>query len=110
MEEIKIINKSTLLGKEIDVWGTIENPLFKAKDVAAWLQVKNVPDLIKRVDNDEVHRLNLGGLQGDTWFLTEEGLYETLLQSRKPIAKQFKKGVKTILHEIRTKGDRKSVV
>lgn len=37
-------------------------------------------------------------------MLTEEGLYEVLFQSRKPIAKLFKKGVKTILKEIRTKG------
>lgn len=37
------------------------------------------------------------------WFLTEQGLYECM-QSRKPIAKQFKKGVKAILKEIRTKG------
>ena len=51
-----------------------------------------------------MHRLNLCGLQGETWFLTEDGLYELLMQSRKPIAKQFKKGVKKILHEIRTKG------
>lgn len=26
------------------------------------------------------------------WFLTDDGLYEVLMQSRKPIAKQFKKG------------------
>lgn len=25
------------------------------------------------------------------WFLTEDGLYEVLMQSRKPIAKEFKK-------------------
>lgn len=37
-------------------------------------------------------------------MLTEDGLYEVLMQSRKPIAKQFKKGVKAILKEIRTKG------
>lgn len=104
MNEIKIINKSTFLDKEIDVWGTVEQPLFRAKDVASWLGIKNVPDLVKRIDNEEVHRLNLCGLQGDTWFLTEDGLYEALMQSRKPIAKQFKKGVKKILHEIRTKG------
>lgn len=104
MNEIKIINKSTFLDKEIDVWGSIEQPLFRAKDVASWLLIKNVPDLVKRVDNDEVHRFNLGSLQGETWFLTEDGLYEVLMQSRKPIAKQFKKGVKAILHEIRTKG------
>ena len=104
MNEIKIINKSTFLDKEIDVWGSVEQPLFRAKDVASWLLIKNVPDLVKRVDNDEVHRFNLGSLQGETWFLTEDGLYEVLMQSRKPIAKQFKKGVKAILHEIRTKG------
>lgn len=104
MNEVKIINKSTFLDKEIDVWGTVEQPLFRAKDVASWLGIKNVPDLVKRIDNEEVHRLNLCGLQGETWFLTEDGLYELLMQSRKPIAKQFKKGVKKILHEIRTKG------
>lgn len=104
MNELKIINKSTFLDKEIDVWGTVEQPLFRAKDVASWLGIKNVPDLVKRIDNEEVHRLNLCGLQGETWFLTEDGLYELLMQSRKPIAKQFKKGVKKILHEIRTKG------
>lgn len=38
------------------------------------------------------------------WLLTESGLYEVLMQSRKPIAKEFKKGVKKILHEIRTVG------
>lgn len=104
MNEIKIINKSTFLDKEIDVWVSVEQPLFRAKDVASWLLIKNVSDLVKRVDNDEVHRFNLGSLQGETWFLTEDGLYEVLMQSRKPIAKQFKKGVKAILHEIRTKG------
>ena len=104
MNEFKIINKSTFLDKEIDVWGTVEQPLFRAKDVASWLGIKNVPDLVKRIDNEEVHRFNLCGLQGETWFLTEDGLYELLMQSRKPIAKQFKKGVKKILHEIRTKG------
>lgn len=38
------------------------------------------------------------------WFLTEDGLYEVLMQSRKPIAKEFKKGVKEILKTIRKTG------
>ena len=37
-------------------------------------------------------------------FLTENGLYEVLMQSRKPIAKQFKKGVKDILRSVRKHG------
>lgn len=104
MNEVKIINKSNLFDKEIDVWGSVERPLFRAKDVVDWLKAKNVSMVIDRVDEEERLKLNLGRNGGDTWFLTEDGLYELLMQSRKPIAKQFKKGVKKILHEIRTKG------
>ena len=103
MEEIRIISKSTFLDKEIDVWGSVENPLFRANDVQNWLGLKNVSRAVANVDVDE--RLNLKLSRGGSmWFLTEEGVYELLMQSRKPIAKQFKKGVKKILHEIRTKG------
>lgn len=103
MEEIKIISKSTFLDKEIDVWGSVENPLFRANDVQNWLGLKNVSRAVANVDEEE--RLNLKLSRGGSmWFLTEEGVYELLMQSRKPIAKQFKKGVKAILHEIRIKG------
>ncbi len=37
-------------------------------------------------------------------MLTENGLYEVLMQSRKPIAKEFKKGIKEILKSIRKHG------
>lgn len=104
MNEVKIINKSNLLGKEIDVWGSVERPLFRANDLMNWLGIKNVTTLIERVDKEEVLKLNLSSRSGETWFLTEDGLYEVLMSSRKPIAKQFKKGVKKILYEIRTKG------
>lgn len=46
----------------------------------------------------------VSGQNREVWMLTENGLYEVLMQSRKPIAKEFKKGVKKILHEIRTVG------
>lgn len=104
MDEIKILHKSTFLGKEIDVWGTFENPLFRASDVANWLHNTNVSNMVKKVDEDEVTKFNLGSRQGETLFLTENGLYEILMLSRKKDAKQFKKGVKKILHEILTKG------
>ncbi|MDF9886692.1 prophage antirepressor-like protein [Bacillus sp. LEw-kw-24] len=37
-------------------------------------------------------------------LLTEGGIYEVLMQSRKPIAKQWKKEVKKILKNIRLNG------
>lgn len=101
-----MINKSIFLGKEIDVYGTADSPLFKAKDVAEWIEHSDAHKLVEMVDEDEKVRNivpTLGGNQ-EMWFLTEDGLYEVLMLSRKPIAKQFKKGVKDILKSIRKTG------
>lgn len=106
MEEIKIISKSILLDKEIDVWGSAENPLFRASDVAEWIGHSNIASMVEMVDNDEKGLRNIytpGGSQS-VWMFTEDGLYEVLMRSRKSKAKQFRKGVKAILHKIRTKG------
>lgn len=107
MEEIKKpINTSIVLGKEFNIYGTFDKPLFLAKDVAKWIEHSDVSTMIRTVDDDEkVTNIvcTLGGNQ-KMCFLTENGLYEVLMQSRKPIAKEFKKEVKKILHELRTNG------
>lgn len=103
LETTSVLKRTELLGQQFEVYGTPQEPLFKAQDVASLLQLKNVSDMIQRVDDEERSKLNLGR-QGETWMLTENGLYEVLMQSRKPIAKSFKKGVKAILKEIRTNG------
>ena len=105
---LQVLQTTTLMGKELTVYGTPENPLFVAKDIAAWIDYdqSSVNKMVNTVDDDEKVRNiipTLGGNQ-EMWTLTEDGLYEVLMQSRKPIAKQFKKGVKKILNEIRTKG------
>lgn len=107
--EIQVLNTSELLGRKFTVYGTAVQPLFLAQDVAEMVEIKNISDLMKRVDDDEKTLVNTIGLNDgignpNKWFLTEDGLYEVLMQSRKPVAKQFKKGVKQILKEIRTKG------
>lgn len=52
--------------------------------------------------NEKVAYTNSNNVCGgqNAWFLTKNGLYEALMQSRKPIAKQFKKGVKEILRNV----------
>ena len=101
--QIEVLKQTELCGRQFRVYGTPAEPLFKAKDVAIMLGLTNQREFVTRVDEDERCKLNLPR-QGETWMLTENGLYEVLMQSRKPIAKEFKKGVKTILKEIRTKG------
>lgn len=105
---IQVLKQSELLGHQFTVYGTPENPLFLAKEIAECIDYdkSSLNKLVASVDDDEKVRNILptpGGNQ-QVWMLTEDGLYEVLMQSRKPIAKQFKKGVKQILHEVRTTG------
>lgn len=104
--KIEVLKTTELCGRQFKVYGTIAEPLFKAKDVALMIGHSDVSMMMRNVDEDEKVTSNvctLGGKQ-NVWMLTENGLYEVLMQSRKPIAKQFKKGVKAILKEIRKTG------
>ena len=101
--EMQVIDKTEILDHEVITYGDLENPLFLAKDVANWIEHSDVSKMIRNVDDDEKVKNNnptLGGQQ-EMWFLTEDGLYEVLMQSRKPIAKQFKKKVKKLLKDLR---------
>lgn len=62
--------------------------------------------MVDTVDEDEKLRETIftSGQNREVWFLTENGLYEVLMQSRKPLAKEFKKKVKEILKSIRKHG------
>ena len=104
----QVLNQTELLGPQFTVYGTAENPMFLAREIAECIDYDktSLNKLVASVDDDEKGRNIIptpGGNQ-QVWFLTEGGLYEVLMQSRKPIAKQFKKGVKQILHEVRTTG------
>ena len=56
-------------------------------------------------DNEKLKRiLFVSGQNREMWLLTEDGLYEVQMQSRKPIAKAFKREVKQILKTIRLNG------
>lgn len=104
--EIQVLKQTELLGQQFAVYGTPDEPLFLAKDVAAWIEHTDTSKMVQCVDEDEklTRTMFVSGQNREVWLLTENGLYEILMQSRKPIAKEFKKGVKKILHEIRTVG------
>ena len=103
MNNINIIDEREVLGFDFKVYGDIDNPLFLAKDVANWIEHNKPSEMILNVDNDEKLKaiISHSGQSREMWLLTEDGLYEVLMQSRKPIAKEFKKKVKEILKELR---------
>ncbi|MFQ8922388.1 MAG: phage antirepressor [Clostridium paraputrificum] len=106
MNNLMVFEKRVVLGKDFKIYGTKENPYFLAKDVKEWIEHSDVSMMLKKIDEEEklVQTLFVSGQNREMWFLTEDGLYEVLMQSRKPIAKQFKKEVKKILKQIRKTG------
>ena len=103
---IQVLKQTELCGQQFTLYGTPENPLFRAKEIAKIIQHSDVSKMVRSIDDDEkvANIIPTPGGNQKVWMLTEDGLYEVLMQSRKPIAKQFKTGVKAILKEIRKTG------
>lgn len=53
MNQIEIINEQEVLGKQFKVYGTFENPLFLAKDVAEWIEHSRASEMLKSIDEEE---------------------------------------------------------
>ncbi|MDI6742181.1 MAG: phage antirepressor [Smithella sp.] len=80
-------------------------PWFVAMDACEILELTNTSIAIGRLDDDEVTKLNLGGLAGEVNAVNESGLYSLILGSRKPEARRFKKWVTSeVLPTIRKTG------
>jgi hypothetical protein len=70
----------------IEIYGTYENPLFKANDIGDLLEIKHMKSTIRNFDKDEVHSMHLtdsSGRNQEMNMLTEQGLYKMLMISRK---------------------------
>lgn len=111
-----ILETINVQGKELDIYGTKEEPLFLAVDVARLIDysVGNTSWMLKSIDEDEKQLITVSarsstktarGNATQKWFLTEYGLYEVLMQSRKPVARRFKSSVKRILKDIRLRDE-----
>lgn len=55
MNSLKVIEERQVLGKEFRIYGTVDDPLFLAKDVAEWINYSksNVSKLVDVVDENE---------------------------------------------------------
>jgi len=104
MEIIKTFTKNNI---SIDIFGTYENPLFKAQQIGQMLDLKNIREnlshmnpkwkVVKKTDTP-------GGSQLMT-FLTEPGLYKLIMRSNKTEAVEFQNWVlEDVIPSIRQNG------
>ena len=103
--EIKIF-ESAEFGK-IRTAGTSEEPLFCLADVCCAVGITNPRNVKTRLDEEDVRLVDTptsGGMQKIT-FVTESGLYETIIRSDSERAKPFRKWVTgEVLPSIRKTG------
>lgn len=103
MNDLQIFNNEEF--GEVRTAVVNDEPMFCLIDICKALEIKNATDVAKRLDEDELTRLNLGSRAGETNFITESGLYAVILRSDKPNAKKFRKWVTAeILPQIRKTG------
>lgn len=78
---------------------------FALIDVCKIFDLSNPRMVARRLDEDEVRKFNLRSLEGETWFVTESGLYTVILNSRSERAKPFRRWVThEVLPTIRKQG------
>lgn len=102
---ISVVGSISFDGKELDVYVSLDRPIFRATDIADMIEYSegNTWKLLELCEKDE--KLNLpvvvAGQKRNVSFVTEEGLYNILEQSRKPIARKFRKVINKQLIRMR---------
>lgn len=97
--EIKIVGEVRFQNRVLNVYGNLDEPLFKAADVADLVEYGpgNIWNLVQLCEEDEHLLLPLivAGQRRQVTFITETGLYNILSQSRKPLARAWRR----VVHE-----------
>jgi anti-repressor protein len=94
MNEIMIFESSEF-GK-VRTAGTSDNPLFCLKDICDILELGNPSQVKARLDDGVITNEGITdslGRQQNVTFINEDGLYDVILDSRKPQAKKFRKWI-----------------
>ena len=95
----KVVGTISFDSRLLDVYSSLDEPIFKAVDVANMIEYSdgNAWKMLEMCEDDE--KLNLpivvGGQRRNVSFVTETGLYNILSQSRKPIARKWRR----IIHD-----------
>lgn len=105
-EVLQVVEETEILGKQIKMYGNIDSPYFVASDVAEWLGERDGYTVSRKVSDEEKDTQIVCTLGGDqkTTVLTEDGLYEACMLSRKKIARPLKFEIKKYLKSIRLTG------
>lgn len=104
-EIVKVVGTIKLGGQELNVYSSLDEPVFKASDIATMLDYSagNVWNLLGMCEEDEKMVLTsvVAGQKRQVSFVNEHGLYNILEQSRKPLARKWRRVINNELIALR---------
>ena len=94
---------SNTFSRDIRIIGSLEDPLFKASDIADILDISCIYTSISSFEDDDkvLHSTQTLGGKQNVIYLTEKGLYKLLFRSKKDIAVEFQNWACKMIKEIR---------
>ena len=96
---MEIVGSVIFKDKTLPIYSSLDVPLFRASDVAKLIEYSdgNVWKMLEMCEADEKLTLPMvaHGQRRTVSFITETGLYNILAQSRKPIARAWRR----VVHE-----------
>lgn len=102
---IKVVGTISFDNKKLNVYESLDSPIFKATDVADMIEYSNgnAWKMLEMCEQDEKLNLPLvvAGQRRSTNFVTERGLYNILSQSRKPLARKWRRVIHDELIRLR---------
>lgn len=94
-DNMNVVGTIKFDNKELNVYSSVNKPLFRASDVANMIGYSsgNTWKMLEMCEQDEKLNLPLvvSGQHRNTSFVNENGLYNILSQSRKPIARKWRR-------------------
>lgn len=93
-------------GIELDIYGSIEDPWFKADDISKCIEHSNTSKMMNMVNEKEQKIIVISTLTNgySALMVSEFGLYSLLFKSRLPKAEEFNQKVMSTLKQIRLRG------
>lgn len=92
---MNVVGSITFDGRNLKVYGSLDDPLFLAMDVASVIDYSdgNTWKMLSLCEEDEKCNLPVvvAGQSRNCTFVTESGLYNIMSQSRKPIARKWRR-------------------
>lgn len=94
---MQVVGTITFDGHMLEVYDSLDEPLFKAVEVARLLDYSagKTSQMLELIEKDEylTTLLQVSGQKRKVHMLTELGLYNLLSQSKKPIARKWRRVV-----------------